>query len=75
MNKQEAALKAALDIAIAVGQIVRQAGPAGIPSGHLCARMMDKMGLDTFQSMVAFLERSEIVVVRNNCLFAGPKVV
>jgi len=75
MSKQETALKAALDIAIAVGQIVRQAGATGIPVGHLYARMMDKMGLDTFESMVGFLERSEIVIRRNDCLFAGPKVV
>jgi len=66
-------LKAGFQILVAVSETIREAGPAGCPSGPLYARLMGQMDLAAYQRMVAVLVGSGLVVERGHVLhWVGP---
>ncbi len=54
---QTSQLKAALQVSLIICDAVRDAGPMGIPSGHLYAALMSKVGLDAYNSILAVVVR------------------
>jgi hypothetical protein len=51
--------RAAVDVVLAVADCVRALGT--VPSGHLYARLMGSLGIDTYQSVIATLVRAGLV--------------
>lgn len=63
-----AVLKAIGDTII---ESAKDAGPMGIPSGHVYAILMGfNLSLSTYQSILAGLEKAGKIRVRNNCIHA-----
>lgn len=54
----------ALKFITTVGEIIQSAG--AIPSGHLYAMLMDKISLETYDSMIQLLIRSNVVRQTNS---------
>lgn len=52
---QEQKRKAIQDIAFAIFSAIKEAGEAGIPSGHLYAALMGKMTLDQYNQFIEAL--------------------
>lgn len=63
---------AVLELVHAVGELIREVGP--IPSGELYARLAPGMNLPTYQALLASLEESKLIRVRNHLIsWTGPK--
>lgn len=63
--------KAALAMTQAVAETIKTLGE--VPSGHLYARLMDKMSLETYNSLIGLLKRAKLVEEENNLLkWIGP---
>jgi len=61
--------KAALDLIITAGQLVASHGAAGMPSGHLYARMMNAFSdVASYESMVAMMVRVGAITKRGDLL-------
>ena len=60
--------KKLLDVVTALHDIIKASGTAGIPSGHLYARLMDKMPLHTYQSLIDILVRSKCITNKGHLL-------
>lgn len=63
MTNQE---KAALAIVIAVGEAIKELG--SVPSGHLYARLMGNMSLETYNKVIALLVKTGAVKDENHLL-------
>jgi len=63
MTAQE---KAALAIVIAVGEAIKELG--SVPSGHLYARLMGRMNLETYNKVIALLVKTGAVKDENHLL-------
>ena len=46
---------AVVKVLTAILEVIKEAGPHGIPEGHLYAALMGYISLETFQSVVNFL--------------------
>lgn len=69
MTAQE---KAAMEIVLAVGQAIKELG--SVPSGHLYARLMGNMSLDTYNKVIALLKKVGAVKEEGHLLtYIGPK--
>lgn len=62
MGRDEAALR----IAAAVGEAIRDLG--SVPSGHLYARLMGQMSLETYEIVIGALVKAGLVTKKNNLL-------
>ena len=51
--------QALVDVLVILGQAIREAGE--IPSGHLYAMLMGKMGLNTYTQMITLLKKQGLV--------------
>lgn len=47
--------------ALALNECIREAGPAGVPAGHLYAAVMGHMSLDTFQVLIRALKEVGLI--------------
>ena len=65
MNEEQK-IKAAVEIMKAVASAVKELG--SIPSGHLYAQLMGKMSLETYQDMIATMERLNVISVKNHLI-------
>jgi len=65
MNEEQK-MKAAVEIMKAVASAVKELG--SIPSGHLYARLMGKMSLDSYEKMTACMQRMGIIRIEGNHL-------
>ena len=63
---------AAIQITLAVGDAIKALG--SIPSGHLYARLMDRMSLETYEKIIGVLKNTGLVKESGNLLtWIGPK--
>lgn len=63
---------AGIRMAAAVGGAIRDLG--SVPSGHLYARLMGHMSLDTYNKLIGILKQSNLVEESNHLLtWVGPK--
>jgi len=59
-------------MAAAVGEAIRDLG--SVPSGHLYARLMGHMDLDTYNKLIGLLKQANLVEESNHLLtWVGPK--
>lgn len=67
--QRDAALKA---IGVAIGEAIREVGE--VPSGHLYAMLMGKIGLSAYQSIIGSLVRAGLVKQRADhmLVWVGP---
>lgn len=64
-------LKAAVAMTAAVAETIKTLG--SVPSGHLYAQLMDRMSLETFESLIGILKRAKLVEENNHLLtWVGP---
>lgn len=65
---------AVVELITAVGDIIREAGPAGLPSGHLYAMLMAKgISYNGYQQMIGAMQSAGVVKQSNNVLYwTGP---
>ena len=61
--------KAFIDALAALYEIIKISG--GIPSGHLYARLMDKMTLDQYNQLIGYLKQHGLVNESNHFLTAN----
>ncbi len=62
---------AAIRVAAAVGDAIREL--KSVPSGHLYARLMGHMSLDTYNGCIKILKQAELVKEENHLLtWVGP---
>jgi hypothetical protein len=65
------ARKALQQIALAIRDTVKEAGPMGAPSGHLYAAMMATgCTLDQYQQIIAIMVRKGMIRQQGDLLFA-----
>ena len=70
----KAEVKAVLGMALAMGDAIRELGE--VPSGHLYARVMDKMSLTDYNCVIGLLKESGAVTETGNLLkWVGPTAV
>jgi hypothetical protein len=70
----KAELPSALKLTVAVTEAIREAGKAGIPSGHLYANLIGKVTLEGYQSMIARIKGAALCEERANVLYwTGPE--
>lgn len=70
VTKEEA--RAALEIVMAVGDAIKELGE--VPSGHLYARLMGRMNLDTYNRIIGTLKGAGLVSEENHLLsWVGPR--
>jgi len=63
---------AGIRMAAAVGEAIRDLG--SVPSGHLYARLMGHMDLDTYNKLIGLLKQANLVEESNHLLtWVGPK--
>jgi len=63
---------AGIRAAAAIGEVIRDLG--SVPSGHLYARLMGRMSLDTYNSLIGLLKQANLVEESNHLLtWVGPK--
>ena len=68
MDKQQAK-QALIDALAAIYEVIKISG--GMPSGHLYARLMDKMSLDQYNMLIGYLKDNGLVNESNNFLTAN----
>ncbi len=61
-------LTAYLELARAIGDKCKAAGPLGVPLGPLYAELMGQMSLDTFDLFIARLVSTGLMEKRGHCL-------
>jgi hypothetical protein len=67
-DKDKQAKKALIDAMAAIYQAIHDLG--GVPSGHLYARLMDKMTLDQYNKLIAFMKDANLISESNHFLTA-----
>lgn len=66
--------QAALELILAVGDAIRDLG--AVPSGHLYARVMSVMSLDTFDRVIGAMKKAGLVEEKNHVItWVGPKKI
>jgi len=65
-------VKAATMVVVTVGQAIRELG--SVPNGHLYARLMGHLSLDSYNAVIETLKKAGVVKEENNVLtYIGPK--
>lgn len=59
-------IKAAMAMTQAVAETIKTLG--SVPSGHLYARLMGHMSLQTYESLIGLIKKSGLVKEENNLL-------
>lgn len=74
METTTAQRKAALEIAIAVSETIRELGR--VPSGHLYAMLMSRMSFEAYANLIDGLKRAGLVVETNSSelIWKGPSL-
>ena len=71
-NANAEAITAALKIAAVVGDAIREL--KSVPSGHLYARLMGHMSLDSYNGCIRLLKQANLVEESNHLLtWVGPE--
>lgn len=66
-------LQAALQMAAAVAEAIRELG--SVPNGHLYARLMGKLSLESYNSIIQTLVKAKLVENKNDLLtWIGPEI-
>ena len=64
--------KAVLELIQAIAETIKELG--SVPAGHLYARLMDKMSIETFQTIVDTLVKAKIIENKGFLLtYIGPR--
>lgn len=72
MSETAEQITAGIRMAAAVGEAIRELG--SVPSGHLYARLMGRMSLDTYNKLISLLKQANLVEENNHLLtWVGPK--
>lgn len=69
MPHTEQQVNAAINIMFAVRDAIRDAGPNGIPDGHVYAACMNVMSLHTYQQLIDKLVSIGVVRKSNHVLY------
>jgi len=69
MNKKEATIWLIVE---AILEAIKEAGTAGIPSGHLYAILCGRMNLDTYNGIIAMLTNAGKINNQNDLLTTKP---
>ena len=65
--------QAAVAVVMAVAETIRELG--SVPSGHLYAQVMHKIGISDYEAIIDTLKHARLVVEKNHELtWVGPKV-
>lgn len=73
VNQATDDLKAATLVVLTVAEAIRELG--SVPSGHLYARLMNKLTLDQYYGVIGALKRAELVSESGYVLtWIGPKL-
>lgn len=64
MNKEQA--MKLVEVMGIVASVIKEVG--SIPSGHLYAQLMGKMSFETYQDMIATMERLNVISVKNHLI-------
>jgi hypothetical protein len=72
---QTKALADALDAIYDIIYASNTMGPHTLPNGHLYARLMSRVNIDTYTMMIDMLKAQGRITVRNHLLFAVPRPV
>jgi hypothetical protein len=68
---KSAQVAAVAEVVALLGNIIRQVKE--IPSGHLYARLMDKVNLDQYNSLIAILQRMGWIKIQHHLIiWTGP---
>lgn len=71
INKDQ--LKAGVAMVAAVSEAIRELG--SVPSGHLYARLQDKLTLDQYEKLINILKNAKLVEENNHLLtWIGPVI-
>jgi hypothetical protein len=71
MSNAAQQVTAGIRIAAAVAEAIRDLG--SVPSGHLYARLMGHMDLDTYNKVIGVLKQAKLVEEKNHLLtWVGP---
>lgn len=65
-NVDSAQVKAAVQVMVAVGEAIKELG--SVPSGHLYARLMSHMTLETYNKIIGVLVKTGAVKEENHLL-------
>jgi len=68
IEAQKKQVVAILLFAKIVEEAVKDAGPNGIPSGHLYAAMMGRMNIDTYNYTIGLLKEAGAITEQNHLL-------
>lgn len=72
-RSKEEAVKAIVDVLLAVGGAIRDFGDDGVPSGHLYAVCCGHLSLETYNDIIAVLKQQKLVTESNYLLrWVGP---
>jgi len=70
MTKQQ---NAALQLVAAVGEAIQSLG--SIPNGHLYARMMNTLDIQSYNRIIGMLQNTKLVELKNDTLtWIGPTI-
>lgn len=56
------------EMLVAIGRAVKEAGDAGIPSGHVYARLMGLLSLDQYNQILSLMVRAGVIENENHLL-------
>lgn len=68
-------LKAVIQSCRLIIDAIRAAGPAGVPSGHLYARLMGQLSLEEYQRLMEIVKGTGLINERNNVLTFDEEII
>lgn len=72
MNNAVPQVRGAVAVVVAVAEAIRELG--SVPNGHLYARLMGHMDLETYNKIIDILKKGGLVKEENHLLtYIGPK--
>lgn len=57
------------DILVGFGEVIKDAGPQGVPSGVLYAMLCDKLSLERYQQIITLMVKMRLVRVQFHVLY------
>lgn len=70
-NVTKTEIAAALACVQAIAAAIKEAGPQGIPSGHLYAALMGKLSIENYEKCIGILVRSKVIEKRASHLLVS----
>lgn len=64
-NTEHTQIHAIKEICKAIYEAIKEAGEAGIPSGHLYAAMMAHLNLDQYNKLIEILKETKLIKEEN----------